>query len=476
VQRALLLSLITASYLLLAGGPRWTLAPIGALAALSVLAAPRRVLSFPATTRLLDLSLLVLCAAIALQMLPLPAGVVSWLSPHALAVRASLRFIVGGPERWLPLSVDSEATAYALANVILGVVTFWIARATFAVGGTRQFCRLLGLLAAVAAVVAVMQKAAAPRLLMGMIVPEARNANPMGPFLNRNHFAAWLIMCAAITLGYIIAHLHIHPAYRDRFRAALKHFLTSGALLSGLGVIAMISAMLMTLSRSAAIGLAAAAMFGGWLGRSRLRVERTRLPALSMLAGVSLLLVAVFIDLEGWLSRLQLSMGASADEGFGRLTIWSESLPIIGHFFVAGTGAGTYSDAMVHYQQSRVWVGSMQQWAHFNNAHSHYVQLAVEGGLLLMLPVAAALVSLTRLGLAAVRADKGEMFWMRIGAAAGLVGIAVQGIWEVPLVMPANAVLCGVLAGLLIHRRDPGRAASLDPSLPRETPSGRMSA
>ena len=74
--------------------------------------------------------------------------------------------------------------------------------------------------------------------------------------------------------------------------------------------------------------------------------------------------------------------------GFSRIGIWRETLPIIADFPLAGTGAGTYSDAMTHYQQTRFWVGSMQRWAHFNNAHSHYVQVASEGGLLLTVPVA----------------------------------------------------------------------------------------
>ena len=44
---------------------------------------------------------------------------------------------------------------------------------------------------------------------------------------------------------------------------------------------------------------------------------------------------------------------------------------------------------MTVYQETRVWVGSMQRWAHFNNAHSHYLQVASEGGLLLGAPGAA---------------------------------------------------------------------------------------
>jgi hypothetical protein len=49
------------------------------------------------------------------------------------------------------------------------------------------------------------------------------------------------------------------------------------------------------------------------------------------------------------------------------------------------------------------------------------------------------------------------MFWVRVGAAAGLAGLAAQSFWEVSLTMPANAVLCGVLAGLLLYQRAPGR-------------------
>ena len=462
MQRALLLSLVAASYLLLAGGPRWTVVPLLGLAGLCALVSARTVFRFPTATRPLDLALMAVAAAIGAQMVSLPAGVVAWLSPQAQPLRASLRFAVGSPPAaWLPLSIDAGATANSLAILMLGVVTFWVSRATFAAGGTRQFCRLLGLLAAIAAVVAVVQKAATPGLVMGVIAPEARNANPMGPFLNRNHFGTWLLMATSAAMGYITAHLHIHPAYRQRLASAIKYFFTSGALLSGIGVLITIGALLMTLSRSAAAGLGAAAIFGGWLGRHRLRIERTTLPAVAVLVGVAILMLVAFIDIEGWFTRLQHSLGLAAVD-FDRLTIWRESLPMIRDFAVTGTGAGTYSQAMEHYQQTRLWVGSMQQWAHFNNAHSHYVQVAVEGGLLVAMPAAAAIFFLVRLGLAAIRADKGEMFWVRVGAAAGLMGLAVQSVWEVGLIMPANTVLAGVLAGLLLHRRDVARARGVD--------------
>jgi len=455
VQRTLLLLLVAASYLLLAGGPRWTLPLLGGLAVAGVLAAPRRTLTFPDATRSLDLALVAVAAAIAVQLVPLPLPVTSLLSPNTVRVDEALHFAVApAASWWRPLSIDTEATAYALGTLLLAIATFWIARATFGAGGqTRQFFRALGLLAALAAAVAVVQKAVVPDLLMGLLRPVERNANPLGPFLNRNHFAGWLLLAAAGTVGYLIAHLHIHPAYRQGWRTAFKRFIASGALLSAIGVVIMVGALLMTLSRSAAAGLGASALVGGWLGKPRMRFERTNMPGILFGVGVVVLLLAAFIDIDGWLTRMQHSLGVPG-EGFSRLTIWRESLAIIRDFYLTGTGAGSYGLAMGLYQESRFWVGSMQQWAYFNTAHSHYLQIVAEGGLLVAVPVVTAMFLTARLGLAAIRTDKGEVFWMRVGAGAGLAGIAVQSIWEVPLIMPANAVLAAVLAGLLLHRRD----------------------
>jgi hypothetical protein len=50
---------------------------------------------------------------------------------------------------------------------------------------------------------------------------------------------------------------------------------------------------------------------------------------------------------------------------------------------------------------------------------------------------------------------------VRVGAAAGLAGIAAQSIWEISLIMPANAVLAGVLGGLLLYRREARPDAAL---------------
>jgi putative inorganic carbon (hco3(-)) transporter len=462
VQRTLLLSLVAASYLLLAGARPWSLGPLVALAAVAALSAPRRTFQFPREHRLLDVALAALVVGIAVQLLPLPTTVVDTISPNAARIKAALQFSTASAPALTALSIAPARTLDALATAVIGVLSFWTARAVFgASGNTRAFCRMLALLGLVAALAAIAQKAATPKLLLFGVQPEARSTNPFGAFTNRNHFAGWLLLISTPVIGYLVARLRIHE-YRDRrWSAMVKQFLASGAVMTALSSTVTIGTLALTLSRSAVAGLGAAAIVGWQFGRPRMRLDHTTLPTrLGFLAfaGVLVVLSMMFVDVDGWATRIEESF---TTEGlFGRLTIWKETLPIIGDFWLTGVGAGAYSDAMTYYQQTRLFVSSMQRWAHFNNAHSHFIQIAAEGGVLLAVPAIAALAALWTLARRALRADKGEMFWVRVGAAAGLAGLMVQSIWEVSLTMPANAVLTGVLAGLLLYRREPGQASA----------------
>jgi O-antigen ligase len=427
------------------------------IATAAAITAPRRTFSFSPATRALDLALITILGVLALQLVPLPEAVVSLVSPHAAEVKRFIRVSpLAGGESWSTLSVNPYRTQMALATAGLGVLSFWISRAVFGAGGnTRAVCRALAFFGTLAAMLAVVQRAAAPNTVLFIVEPEARSANPFGAFVNRNHFATWLLLIVPPVAGYCIARLRMHPV-EGHWRQSIGRMLSSGAVMTAVGVFVQVGVLMLTLSRSALVGLAAAAASASVMARERLRLEEIRLPMLLGAGAAALLMLVLFVDIEGWAQRMEHSL-TSEDSRLGRMTIWRESAPMIRDFWIAGTGAGTFGDAMVAYQQSRVWVGSMQKWAHFNNAHSQYVQVAAEGGVLLALPVLASLLLTMRLGLRAIRADKGEMFWVRVGAAAAVAAVAVQSIWEIGLVMPANAVLAGVVAGLLLYRREPAR-------------------
>jgi len=68
-------------------------------------------------------------------------------------------------------------------------------------------------------------------------------------------------------------------------------------------------------------------------------------------------------------------------------------------------------------------------------------------------PVLLALAGWVALARRGLQRDAHEVFWLRVGAAVGLLGIAVQSIFETPLRVPANALLAAVLAAIVVHER-----------------------
>jgi O-antigen ligase len=109
---------------------------------------------------------------------------------------------------------------------------------------------------------------------------------------------------------------------------------------------------------------------------------------------------------------------------------------------------------MLVYQRSRLEVL-------FNQAHNHYLQIAAEGGLLVGVPVLLSLAAFARAGARRLWEDHSPMFWIRCGAAAGLIGVAAQSVWEVGLTTPANAALASVLAAALLHAPSRPEAARI---------------
>src|SRR6185436_14092550 len=241
--------------------------------------------------------------AIALQIVPLPAAIVGVISPHRARVVEALGYapLTAATSGWQTLSIDPALTAWALGTLVLGVLAFWITRALCGAGGhTRAICRTLAVVGPAAAVLAILQKAVTPRLVMFVVSPDARSGNPFGAFVNRNHMAAWLLLVMMPLAGYLVARLRIHSDSRLRFWSAFKQFLVSGAALTAMAVVVMLGVLLLTLSRSGLIGLGVAAIVAWWSGRTRIQLERTSIPGLIGAIGVFLLITVLFVDVDGW--------------------------------------------------------------------------------------------------------------------------------------------------------------------------------
>jgi hypothetical protein len=421
------------------GAYRWTRLPLIAGAAALLLAVRPRV--FARGSRLLDSLLAAALAVGLLQLIPLPAAVRNEAAPTAAIVERQLRFDGGDPAGDArPLSLDPDGTREATLMAAALVALFWSARRVYADGGQRRTCRAIAVFGLVASTAAIVQHATAPALLYGLWRPVSANARPFSPFVNKNDLATWLIMAMPLTLGYAVARIASVGAAGARDVAAK---LDARAVWLIDSLCAMAVALVDTLSRSGALGAFAAAVTLIWLSRERLarKGQATLAAALLLVA----LIAAAYVNTAALMLRVDETLTAGVG---GRREIWAATAAMIRDFWRTGVGLGAYAPVMAVYQPPHLFA--------FNHAHSEYLQWLAEGGVALAAIAAAVMAAAIGGVVARVRADRTPVFWMRAGAAAALVAVAVQSVWETGTRMPANGVLLVLCAAIALHDRAPG--------------------
>jgi len=384
----------------------------------------------------LDAAVVACIGGVALQLIPLPSIVRHAISPAAIEFDRMMR--VGVADAAGPLSLDPRSTAWALALTIGVAVLFWSCRGLFAAGGVRAAVRAVAWLGLLVSAIAIVQHATAPYRLYWYFRPEASSARPYGPFVNRNDLACWLVMAIPLTLGYAIARI----ASRQRASGAIDAESAVDSTMVGLAasLSLMLGALLVTQSRSGIT--AASAALVGLVAVSRVRSDRPRMRWLLVAIAALIAVATAYANLGALAGRAN---DALAEGLGGRRAIWRETWVMVRDFWSAGVGAGAYERGMLLYQTSS------RADFYFNHAHDQYLQLAAEGGLLLVVPCAVALLTggfaiARRLG-----EDRSAVFWIRAGAASGLAAVAVQSVWETGLQRPANAVLFAILAAVALH-------------------------
>jgi len=391
--------------------------------------------AIPRPMQPLDWSLALLVGAVVLQLIPLPAAIGNLLSPRAAGVRSSLS-LVPHAAAWHSLSIDPRLTAQAALEFIGVLSLFGAAREQLASGGVRRISRAIAMIGFGVAFLGIAQAATGGRSIYWLFPTEVEGPLPFGPFVNRNHFATWIIMAMPLCLGYMAARI---PGAQPGSESRAMPLDTRGTWIIA-SLVTMLLALLLTLSRSAAVGLAIAAIvtliltlraIKGWFFR--------RLGAVVVL--VTLLAVS-WADLPAIRERLAGARGGLAN----RLVIWNETLPMVRDFWLAGVGAGAYETGMRVYQRS-------DRTTYFNQAHNHYLQVAAEGGALFVVPFLIALVAFIWTASQRLRRDLTPMWRLRVGAACGLGAAAIQSIWETGLALTANSALAAVLAGILVCER-----------------------
>jgi O-antigen ligase len=418
-----------------------------ALAALWLLRALGRPTALP--PRLVRVGLVALLGLGLLQALPLGRAA-ALVSPRSAELREAARTpepareaetrLLGvdphGFEQAATLSLDPETTASSLR---LGAALACLLLASCSVAaerGVRRIALALLISAAVQGLYGVLVLASGHDMIWN--VPKKHYLeSATGTFVNRNHFAGYLVATLCCGAALVLSHLR-----RSRSAGAGGALLRalgpegSRAALLGLLLVLGLSGLLLSFSRAGiacgALALSATVLAARRLGR------RTRV-AIVAVAVVAAAVPLATLGTERLAERYSQSASDFASPG-GRLTVWGDTLALALDFPVVGTGFGTFSSAypLVRSPDVRLF---------FRHAHNDALQWIAESGALGTLLLLLVLLPVLRRAVAALRGEHGTL---AVGIAAGLLGLMLHALLDFQFRIPANAALGAALSGTLL--------------------------
>jgi O-antigen ligase len=385
--------------------------------------------------------------AIGLQTIVMPYRVVTWLSPGI--DQFFRRYMIA----YRPPAVHSLSLQPSRTLVVL---LLFVAFGLLFLGTVRAIKRLrldwfvsqfmgLGMAMALLGIVqfAFLNKDAP--LLYGFWRP-GYGAAPFGPFINKNHFAGWMVMVLPVVVAYGCAVFLATPRpYGAHRRLWLRWLVTVEAnrfLLVVVASLVMALSVVLTGSRSGIASLMAAF---ACLGIAVWRELPAGRPRWMTVGAMTFLIVAALA--WGGADTLVARFNRAPDEFEGRLAAWRDASMMVRDFPWFGIGLGSFERAMLVYQ-------TVDRSSIYAQTHNDYLQLVTEGGALVIAPTVVTVAMM--LGILRRRLQPGQEpplhAWVRVGAVAGLVGILTQSLVEFSLQMPGNTVLFAILLAIALHR------------------------
>lgn len=394
-----------------------------------------RVGELPENTGRLFLVALIFCGYIGLQLIPLPAAVVSFISPATARTRDF--YSISGMHV-MQLSFDPYLTINELLRAAAFFMLFFISSIVFR--DREKLTRMIIILTVFGfclAVFAIVQKAAWNDKIYWFRELTA-GGEPFGPFVNRNHFAGFIGMLVPLGLGYTLTREN-----REKF------------LFFGFLTVIMTLSLIFSLSRGGIVSFFASMSLFSML------VVITRVQTRKMWAVAAFLIIVasylVYLGIDPVIDRF-VETDITKEQ---RLVVWQATLTAFRDFWLTGTGLGTFIDIFHLYSPAPVQ-------SIYDHAHNDYLEYMLETGavgLTLLLAFAGLLLC------PFAKADfQGKRGMIRIAVISSVFSMVMHSIFDFNLHILSNLLLFAVLLGMLssltraphekYHRRTVQRNAS----------------
>jgi O-antigen ligase len=416
---------------------------IAVMAAVYVLVDPKPALNphLPPVLKRMKPVVAALFGFLALQVMPLPAGLVRILSPGSYGFRK-----LYAPEfarmKFMTLSIAPSATiATGLFLASLFILGFLVLRT---VNRGRQIRTVLAVIVGSGAFQALYGLFELtrddPRLLFYRKVFSPESVT--GTFVNRNHFSGYLEMIVPLALGLAVARMNMMTFGIKGFREKLLLWTSRGILVNVLilaSAVVMSLAIILSNSRSGLVVLGFTVFL--LLGFSVAAFSRTgfRQPWVGKTVRVTFVgvaILAVSIGVGSTIRRFALDDLLHED----RPQYWSSTVEIIGDFPLFGTGLGTFASAYGAYEKTSA---SEMQLVH---AHNDFLEYAAELGLVgTVLLIGGVLYVAVSSYLAWRGRRNAQARALALGGIVSLAGIGLHAVTDFNLHIPANMVLFTVV-------------------------------
>jgi O-antigen ligase len=383
-----------------------------------------------------------LAAVVALgfiQLVPLPAGLHAILAPGSAEVWHPSEPAAAAlmTEKARPISVYPAATSAWLgltggliALALLGVPALGRRRTMITAAWT-----LVGTGTLVAAYGIVARAVFGPLVYGHIAVP---TVSPLGPFVNKNHFAGYVLMPGLLALGLGRGLWRQAAADPEGPRTSPR------ALVAFAAAAIMILAVLSSLSRGGALGIvfgmAVFATVEILTARRPGSIGRVVVPAS---LGVLLVVVAMLLPSDAK-ERLSLTRWQGDRSASFRIEIWQDSLRAWMASPIAGQGLGAFADVLPRFKTT---AGAFR----VEHPENEILEMAVEGGLAALSAGVMIVVGGAVLSVRAVRGHRDRVLRGIVsGAVAGVAGLTAHGLVDFNLRIPSNATMFVALAALAV--------------------------
>jgi O-antigen ligase len=387
------------------------------------------------------------------QLLPLPLEWTRAVAPPTAEARHDVATVVAGVQSaWMPVSIEAPATLDAILRFVSYLLVGFSAAVTIRERShMKQTALVLAVSVAFQGFYGAAEHLSGHQHIFGFAKVYMLDS-ATGTFVNRNHYAIYLAMALPFTLWLVLDGWG-NGRVLSNWRSALIRLGGTAGIVSTIGIVAAALGWCGILLSSSRSGLAAGLLATGiLLARMRYGV-RTSLVALLVLLLPTFGLLWLEIRSPG--ERFMTESSGTLDLG-GRLEVWQASLESVRETFVFGTGYGTFERVFPLYRAAT----TLRRWEH---AHNDYVQVLLEGGILVAIAIAGGLV----LAIRSVRRGRGRgsVSVPSSAALASLAALAVSAMVDFPLRIPCIPVLLAVVLAAYFNL-EAGRDRS--PDRPRE--------